>query len=115
MAALGMPPGTYRLGDFDVHVTATDARLASGSLAGSIMQLDHAVANLVQIAGCSAEEAIATVTSTPARLLGLQRERGGLQAGMIADLVLLTPALEVVATIAAGRVVYRRSQTDPQC
>ena len=37
MAALGMPPGTHRLGDFDVSVDATSARLADGTLAGSIL------------------------------------------------------------------------------
>jgi len=107
MAALGMPPGTYWLNDFEVTVTERDARLANGALAGSILPLDQAVRNFIAYTGCSRTDALATVTSTPADLLGLGHQRGRVQEGQIADLVLLTPDLQVVTTIAAGTVVYR--------
>ena len=44
MAALGMPPGQHLLGDYEVIVDATSARLADGTLAGSILSLDQAAA-----------------------------------------------------------------------
>jgi N-acetylglucosamine-6-phosphate deacetylase len=69
MAALGMPPGVYRLNDFDVTVTETEARLADGTLAGSVLDMETAVRNLMQFTGCTLSEAAATVTTTPARLL----------------------------------------------
>jgi N-acetylglucosamine-6-phosphate deacetylase len=34
MAALGMPPGLYRLGEFTVRVNSLSARLDDGTLAG---------------------------------------------------------------------------------
>ena len=53
---------------------------ADGMLAGSDLSLDQAVRNLVAFTGCTAAEAVATVTTTPARLLGLD-DRGALEAG----------------------------------
>ncbi len=71
MAALGMGPGRHLLGDYEVLVDDSSARLADGTLAGSILSLDQGLRNLVRETGCSLEQALATVTTTPARLLGL--------------------------------------------
>ena len=106
MAALGMPAGQHRLGDYDVVVDATSARLADGTLAGSILELDQALRNLIEITGCSLSEALETMTSTPARLLGLDHERGRIAPGYAADLVLLSRELRVDTTIAAGEIAY---------
>jgi len=110
MAALGMAPGRYRLNDFDVIVTEKDARLTDGTLAGSVLPLDQAVRNLITFTGCGLAEALAAVTTTPADLLGIGGERGRIRPGLVADLALLTPELHVVATIAAGEIVWRASQ-----
>ncbi len=107
MAALGMPPGAYWLGDHEVTVDEQCARLESGTLAGCIVPLDEALRNLVAYTGCTAAEAIATVTTTPARLLGLAEQRGTLQPGAAADFVLLTHELDVVATYIDGVCVHR--------
>jgi N-acetylglucosamine-6-phosphate deacetylase len=101
MAALGMPAGTYQLGDFEVTVDETSARLNDGRLAGSILSMDAALRNLIKFTGCTLSDALATITSTPARLLGLT-DRGRLEPGCIADLVLLSPELKVVKTIVEG-------------
>jgi N-acetylglucosamine-6-phosphate deacetylase len=45
MAALGMPPGKYQLGDLDVMVDETSARLPNGVLAGSILTHPQALRN----------------------------------------------------------------------
>jgi N-acetylglucosamine-6-phosphate deacetylase len=106
MAALGMPPGSHRLGDYDVYVDATSCRLADGTLAGSILELDQALRNLLDITGCSLDEALETMTTTPARLLGLDGERGRIAPGYTADIVLLSSDLRVQTTIASGEVAY---------
>jgi N-acetylglucosamine-6-phosphate deacetylase len=102
MAALGMPSGRHVLGDFEVVVDATSARLADGTLAGSILSLDQALRNLVDITGCSLAEALPTVTTTPARAIGLDHERGRIAPGCIADMVLLSADLRVSVTITEG-------------
>ncbi len=108
MAALGMPPGRYALGDFEVMVDATSARLSDGRLAGSILSLDQGVRNFMDFTGCTLQEAIATVTTTPAALLGIA-DRGHIQPEAIADLVLLTPDRRVSLTIVRGEIAYQAS------
>jgi N-acetylglucosamine-6-phosphate deacetylase len=97
-AAFGVGPGTYRLGDAEVAVDEHAARLPDGTLASSTLTLPRAVRNLVEFTAASVEHALATVTSTPARLLGL--------AGQDDDLTLLDEHLDVVATFVAGEPVY---------
>jgi N-acetylglucosamine-6-phosphate deacetylase len=109
MAALGMPPGEYRLGEVSVSVDDKSARLADGTLAGSILSLDAALRNLVAITGATLPEALSALTRTPARLLRLA-DCGRIAPGCIADLVLLTPDLEVVATWVRGELVYQRAE-----
>jgi N-acetylglucosamine-6-phosphate deacetylase len=107
IAALGMAPGSYHLGTMDLVVDATSARLADGRLAGSVISLDAAIRNLRAFTGASVADVIGAVTSTPARLLGLAGQRGVLREGAVGDVVLLTPELEVVATVIRGRVAHR--------
>lgn len=107
MAALGMPPGRYTLGDYEVIVDETTARLPSGTLAGSLLRLDTAVRNLITYTGCTLADALPTVTRTPADLLGL-RQKGRVAPHCDADLLLLTPDLQVHTTFIAGRIVYQK-------
>jgi N-acetylglucosamine-6-phosphate deacetylase len=106
MAALGMPPGVYHLGDFDVKVDESTARLADGTLAGSILAMDQALRNLLEFIGCSLQEVLPSLTSTPARMLGLDGRKGHIAAGYDADLVLLDSDLKVVSTFVGGQRVY---------
>jgi N-acetylglucosamine-6-phosphate deacetylase len=106
MAALGMAPGRYDLGDFQVTVDETTCRLPDGTLAGSVLGMDTAVRNLITYTGCTLAEAIATVTSVPADLLGLGHHKGSIAPGYDADMVLLTPDLQVAMTIVHGEVIY---------
>lgn len=108
MAALGMAAGTYRLNDFQVNVSGSAARLPDGTLAGSILPLDQAVRNFIGFTGCTLAEALQTVTTTPARLIGIEQERGEIAEGMVADLLVLDAGLSVEMTVAAGNVVYER-------
>ncbi len=106
MAALGVPPGVHLLGDFDVYVDEISCRLADGTLAGSILGMDAALRNLLAWTDCSLSEALATITTTPADLLGLGHERGRVAPGYLADLVLLTPDLHVQTTLIEGAVAF---------
>jgi N-acetylglucosamine-6-phosphate deacetylase len=106
MAAMGMSPGCYQIGNLVVMVDETSSRLVDGTLAGSILTLDAALRNLIAFTGCSLAAALATITATPAALLGLSHRRGHVAPGFAADLVLLTPDLYVVKTIVGGQLVY---------
>ena len=76
-------------------------RTADGALAGSVVTLDAALRNLVAWTGASVPEAVATVTATPARLLGLT-DRGVVEPGAVADLVVLDDRLEIESVVVRG-------------
>lgn len=105
MGAMAMPPGVYELGTFRVTVDGERATLPDGTLAGSIVTMDQAVRNLVDYTGCNSAEAIRTVTTIPADLLGLTH-KGRIARGADADLVLLTPDLHVKHTISDGKISH---------
>lgn len=106
MAAMGMAPGQYSLGDYRVTVDDDSARLDDGTLAGCVLSLDAILRAFLSFTGAPPAAALPTVTSTPARLLGLGERLGRLAPGYDADLVLLTPDLHVAATLVGGKVVY---------
>jgi N-acetylglucosamine-6-phosphate deacetylase len=74
MAAMGTDKGHYTLGDRAVVVDMNSA-LADGTLAGSILQMDAAVRNMIEFTGCSLADAITMASSTRARPgFGTQRQ-----------------------------------------
>lgn len=74
-AALGLPDGPTRLGGQDVVLADGAVRLPDGTLAGSAVSLLDCLRVLVAQTGCSVDEAVATATTTPLRLLGLGPRR----------------------------------------
>jgi N-acetylglucosamine-6-phosphate deacetylase len=106
-AGAGAPPGVYKLGGRDVTVDGRSARLADGTLAGSVLLLDQAVRNVMLWTGLDLASCLRMASEVPARLLGLGT-KGRLAAGCDADLALLDEALEVQATYRGGLCVYER-------
>ncbi len=107
MAALGMKAGVYKLGDYEVTVDETSARLKDGTLAGSIVHMDQAVRNLMQFSGCSLAQAVGAASINPARLIGAD-QKGRLQRGADADLLLMDAQGNLMASIANGEVVFSK-------
>ncbi|EKN65256.1 N-acetylglucosamine-6-phosphate deacetylase [Neobacillus bataviensis LMG 21833] len=107
MMAGGMPEGYYQLGEFPVEVKNGAARLESGSLAGSILQLKDAVKNTVGWGIATAEEAIYMASTAPAKSVGIDGECGKIAAGCDADFIVLTPELELRATYLDGECRYQ--------
>jgi N-acetylglucosamine-6-phosphate deacetylase len=105
MEAMGMPPGTYKLSDREVFVDEHSARLADGTLAGSVLKMDQAVRNAIRFTGCSLEEALRMASTTPARVLGLEN-KGNIFVGADADLVVLDEACQVTHTFVKGKWIY---------
>ncbi len=105
MAAMGMPPGKYLLGDFETTVDEVSARLPDGTLAGSILTTDTALQNMMEWLGLLIEEVLPALTSTPARMLGLPR-KGSLTPGADADLLLLNPQGRLVKTFVGGGMLF---------
>jgi len=81
-------------------------RTPSGGLAGSLLCMDGALRNANQFAELSILEAVAACTLRPARLLGMEAERGSLRVGARADLVVLDADLSVRETWVEGRRLF---------
>jgi len=105
VAPLGAPYGTFPLGNGEVVYDETGVRTKAGVLAGSALALDLALRNLIGFTGCSLGEAIATVTSTPAELLGLT-DRGRVAVGNRADLTLLDEGGHALGTVIEGSLEW---------
>jgi N-acetylglucosamine-6-phosphate deacetylase len=105
VAAAGMPPGTYELGGQQVSVDPFGLpRRADGTLAGSGLRLDTAVANVVT-AGVDLRSAVDAATRLPADLVG-RPDLGRMAPGAVADLVWLGDDLSTRATWMAGELAY---------
>ena len=70
MEAAGLPDGEYALGGQKVFVRNGEARLADGTLAGSVLTMPKALGNLIRVFGIRPEDACAMCTSTPADSIG---------------------------------------------
>lgn len=108
MRAAGLGEGYYDLGGQQVFVNLGEARLQDGTLAGSILTMDKAVHNMVNIAGVTLLEAVQMASYNPAKLLGVDDKKGTLEQGKDADLVILNKNLETELTMVSGKIVYRR-------
>ena len=104
IAAAPRSTGEYRLGDRMITVTHEAARLADGTLAGSVLSMDKAVRNLVQI-GLPFPAAVGAATSVPARLIG-REDLATLRPGTPADIVVLDEALAPCRTLVDGSEVW---------
>ena len=109
-ACAGMPPGRYRLGGEEIVLPAGDGQApvrADGTLAGSALRMDLAVANLIA-AGIGLAEAVAAASSIPASLIG-RPDLGRIAPGAAADLVWLGDDLRTNATWVGGELVFSRA------
>jgi N-acetylglucosamine-6-phosphate deacetylase len=107
ISATGMPDGNYKLGDF--AVTVRDGRCLSSSdlehgvetLAGSVLTMDRAVANLRRFTGASLATAVHLVSRNPAQMLGLA-ELGTVAVGQPANLNIYSATGELQQTLLRG-------------
>ena len=107
MQAAGMPDGEYRLGRATVTVASGRAEIAGGgSIAGSTLTMDGAVANAVSFLDISLADAAVLASGNPARLLGLDHRKGSIAPGFDADLTVLDQDLLACGTLVAGEWVY---------
>lgn len=82
-------------------------RRPDGAIAGSQLGLDAALRNARRFAGIDLRDAVAGCTLRPARLLGVERERGTLRRGARADLALLDASGRAMETWVGGAPAWR--------
>jgi len=100
------PADRPSFGSGEVHDDGTALRLKDGRLAGSRLSLDRALENARQFGALSLHQAIAAATLRPARLLGIESQRGTLRVGARADFFVFGPGPKLRETWIGGRCVY---------
>jgi N-acetylglucosamine-6-phosphate deacetylase len=92
MFATGLPDGIYDWTNGEkIEKCGQVLKLhgSDGKIAGSATMMVECVNNFMTWTGATEAEALNAATRTPARMLGLEKEKGSLDAGSDADLVIL--------------------------
>jgi N-acetylglucosamine-6-phosphate deacetylase len=123
LPAAGLPDGVYEYdgrpyhceggtawyrGESDLYSSGRIEEEAKGRLFGTCLLLDEMVRRAIRFMGVSFPQAVGMATATPARTLGLEKERGILEPGRLADLVIWNESWIVEETIVHGKTVWRR-------
>ncbi|ANB11220.1 hypothetical protein AWJ20_4022 [Sugiyamaella lignohabitans] len=108
MFPMGLPSGTYTWGE--QTIVKDDLLLflnGTNTIAGSGVELDTCLRNLMAWAEIPIETALKTVTTHPARVLGVENKKGTLRAKADADLTILDAAGNIKHVYKLGQCVYR--------
>lgn len=109
IAALGLADGQYHLGQLDVEVKGETA-IISGTdiLCGSTSNLNQCVQKFQKFTKCSKAFALEAASLHPAKVLGIEKQKGTLNFGADADFIFINDDLLVQSTWIAGEKVYPR-------
>lgn len=105
--AMGLPEGRFFYNEREYETKSGAARYLDGTLIGSAMSLLQIVLKFKEFTECSLKEAIDSASLNPARLLKLNK--GSLEAGKDADIIILNEDYSVFASIVNGVVVYKEN------
>jgi N-acetylglucosamine-6-phosphate deacetylase len=108
ISAAGMPDGDYSFEGARVKVTDGAARLEDGTLAGSTLTMDRALANILKATGRPLGEMVNCASLNPARAIHMEDHKGQLRRDWDADLMLVDQNLQVKFTMVEGKVVFKQ-------
>lgn len=107
MRAKGLADGVSELGGQTVYVKGGEARLADGTLAGSVLRMNRALQNMVEKVGVPLTQAVDYCTINPARTLKMENEAGSIAEGKRADFAVLNNKFDVLYTVRDGKIIYK--------
>jgi N-acetylglucosamine-6-phosphate deacetylase len=105
MRAAGLEDGEYDLGGQMVISKNGEARLKDGSLAGSTLNLNLAVKNMINLFDTSLIDAVKMASINPAKAIGYDNIIGSVQPGKIADLILFDESVNIKHIIKNGKQI----------
>jgi N-acetylglucosamine-6-phosphate deacetylase len=111
MRAAGMPDGKSILGSLtngmEVIVEDGVAKLPDRTaFAGSVATADRLVRTMRHFAGTPLPETIQMITSTPARIMGIEKTKGSLAKGKDADIVIFDDDIRIKMTMINGKIIH---------
>ncbi len=107
LTAAGLPTGaTLEFAGQEARVEGGVARLADGTITGSVLTMAQALRNLVTLAAVPLPQAVGMLSRNPARAAGVDGRKGMLMAGHDADLLIFDDDLTLQAALCKGRVAW---------
>lgn len=103
----GLEDGVYTLGGQPIYVKGIECRLEDGTIAGSVLKMNHAVRNFMSYTDLPIWKIVRMASLTPAELIGVADRKGSLLPGRDADLILADEKFSVHRTMIGGRTVYQ--------
>jgi len=106
----GLADGDYFLGSVPINIKQGVARTAEGGLAGSTLQLLHAVRDACSWFDIDLHTSLKMASLTPATLLGIDDKYGSIKTGKQACFSVIDQEFNVQATWVNGQQVYKKNQ-----
>lgn len=106
LPAGGLPYGEYTLGGAKIIYRDIVCRLEDGTVAGSVLHLNHGVRNVWQNSSIPLHECVNCASLNPATVLGIDDRKGSIEVGKDADIIVLDTDFEVQKTIIGGKIKY---------
>jgi N-acetylglucosamine-6-phosphate deacetylase len=104
VAPTGQGEGEYKLWGEQIAVVNGRTQNERGSIAGSVITMCDAVRTMLSL-GFSTAEVVQMASTNPARLIGVDNERGSIDVGKRADLVTLDADGNIKFTMICGGLV----------
>ena len=108
MRATGLGDGTYEFGGQEITVKDSIARTQNGAIAGSTSTLWTCVKQAVKF-GIPFADAVRMATRTPAEMIHADK-KGRIEVGADADLLLISPKLDIAEVMIAGKFIPMESE-----
>jgi len=106
--ATGQPDGEYSFSGKKIYVRNWIAYTENNDLAGSILTLDKAVKNLVELCDVPLTQAARMASLNAAKVLRLDHKKGILAVGKDADIAVVNADFEVEMTVINGEIAYHK-------
>ena len=106
VAPTGLGDGEYELWGETITVINGETRNERGSIAGSVITMHDAMKQM-RLLGFSEVEIAKMASTNPARLLGLESDRGSIEVGKRADLVAIDKDGNIKFSMIGGKIVGR--------
>ena len=106
LPAGGLPEGEYTLGGQKIIYRGIVCRLEDGTVAGSVLHLNKGVWNVYTNSTIPLWECVNGASLNPATALGLEKQKGSLEVGKDADIIITDCEFNVKATIIGGKMKY---------
>jgi len=106
LPAGGLPYGEYTLGGAKIIYKDIVCRLEDGTVAGSVLHLNHGVWNVYKNSNIPLYECVNCASLNPATAIGVADRKGSIEVGKDADIVITDNNFEVKKTIIRGEIRY---------